>query len=160
AARRRRTHSSGNSLAHILRIERSFASAARNVFSARGVMCRSITFRTISRRTLWWQRIRHSGSSLEPARLALERLLPGGDGFAAFFDGRFDHALVYAVSDLIDGVREVVLSLHDAQGRPNDRIAHVPLAEITLGVLDHEVEAFCFAFQRSQFVIHSHLASL
>src|SRR5262249_58670845 len=121
-------------------------------------MCRSITFRTISRRTLWWQRIRHSGSSLEPARLALERLLQGGDGFATFFDGRFDHALVYAVSgDLIDGVREVVLSLHDAQGRPNDWIAHVPLTEIALCVLNLEAEAFR---QRSQSVIHSHLSSL
>ena len=85
-------------------------------------------------------------SSLEAARLVFECLLQGGDEFAAFFDGRFDHALVYAVSDgLIDGVREVVLSLHDAQGRPNDRVAHVPLPEIALGVLDHEVEAFLFS---------------
>src|SRR5262245_13260615 len=87
---------------------------------------------------------RRSGGSLEPARLALECFLQAGDGFATFFDGRLDHALVYAVSgDLIDGVREVVLSLHDAQGRPNHRVAHVPLAEIALGVLDHEVEALC-----------------
>src|SRR5262245_11194620 len=66
---------------------------------------------------------RRSGSSLESARLVLECLLQGGDGFATFFDGRFDRALIYAVSDLTDGVREVVLNLHDAQGCPNDRVA-------------------------------------
>ena len=86
----------------------------------------------------------------------LECLLQGGDGFATFFDGRFDYALVCAVDDLIDGVREVVLSLHDAQGRPNDRVAHVPLAEIALGVLNLEVEAFVLALS----VRHPFLSSM
>src|SRR5262249_22966878 len=60
-------------------------------------------------------------------------------------------ALVFAVNDgLFHGVGKAGLSLHDTQDRPNDRIAHVPLPEIALDVLDHEVEAFLFA---SQFVI-------
>jgi hypothetical protein len=32
---------------------------------------------------------------LEPTRLVFEHLLQGGDGVAAVFDVRFDHALFY-----------------------------------------------------------------
>src|SRR5262249_17571957 len=93
-----------------------------------------------------------AGNSLKPARLALKCLLQGGNGLVAFCDGRFDRALWCAMNDVLaDGMREVVLRLHNAQDCPGDRIAHVPLLEVALGVLDHEFVAV--------FVIHSHLPS-
>src|SRR5262249_35799775 len=94
------------------------------------------------------------------ARFFFDGLLQGGNGGEAFCDGLLNHALVDAVNhNLIYGVREVALRLHDAQDRPDNLIVHVPLAEMTLGVLDQTVEALALAFPFQYVVVTAHRAS-
>ena len=81
------------------------------------------------------------GHLLKTARFFFEGLLQGGNGGEALCDGLLKHALVRATtSNLPDGIRQIVLRLHDADDRLANRIADVPVTEISFGIFNLEIE--------------------
>src|SRR5262245_23028455 len=62
-------------------------------------------------------------------------------------DGLLDHALVL----LSYGIRKIVLRLHDAEDRPANRIAHVPLTETSFRVCNLRLE---MVLRSANMVIH------